>query len=268
MSDQPYLVMSACRSSALGRGKVPLEPVRRQARNFLQRPRFLEEVRRAGDDRKLLLALHSLVGGLVQANDDIVIFANDEQRRRPNLFQRVASQIRPAAPRYDGMHPAWPRGCRHQRGCTTGARTEAARVQPGSVRLLGDPVNRSNQALRKQIDVEAKLGGSKVDRFLLCREQIEQERRQSGVLERSRDVAVARTVTAAAAAMCEQDETGGESGKSQIPIQSDRPNRYGDGDFLHVPVHCSSGACPASCRRRITVSSEVGLKSSYQRPTA
>ncbi len=64
------------------------EPVRRAVRRLLQRAGFFEQVRRAGDQDELLLAVHQRIGLLIQFDHAVVRSADDEQCRRGHAAQR------------------------------------------------------------------------------------------------------------------------------------------------------------------------------------
>ena len=73
-----------------------LEPLARQPRHLVQSTGLLEEMRRPGDDREPLLASQLCERCLVQFDDLEVVAADDEQSRRPHLWQERPGQIRPA----------------------------------------------------------------------------------------------------------------------------------------------------------------------------
>jgi hypothetical protein len=68
-------------------------------------------------------------------------------------------------------------------------------------------LRRRNQAAGQQADIESQLAGASVDGFLLRSKQIEEQRGQPSIVKGPGNEAIARAVTAAAAAMCEQHQT-------------------------------------------------------------
>jgi hypothetical protein len=68
-------------------------PVDRQARDFVKRARFFKEVRRAGNDDELHVRSHSEFCLLVQLDDGLVAFSDDEERRRLDVRQSATGKI-------------------------------------------------------------------------------------------------------------------------------------------------------------------------------
>jgi len=58
------------------------KPVTRELRHFLQRARFFEKMCRAGNNLQLHFAAQPIAGLLIQFDNDIVVAAHNEQRRR------------------------------------------------------------------------------------------------------------------------------------------------------------------------------------------
>ena len=140
--------------------------------DLLERARLLEQVRRPGDDLEARRAGHLREGVPVEPEDDVVVAAHEEQRRRGHERERLAGHVRAPAARDDGGDvPRRDRGG-PQRRRRARAGAEVAHAQAGQVRSRGDEAARGEQPPRQQLDVEAR-GGIRV---LLLGEQVEQER--------------------------------------------------------------------------------------------
>lgn len=77
------------------------EPVGRAARRLLQRAGFFKQMRRAGYQGELLLAVQQRIRLLVQFDHTVVRGADDEQDRRSHAAYNCAGEI--------GASTAWPR---------------------------------------------------------------------------------------------------------------------------------------------------------------
>src|SRR6266536_838113 len=82
--------------------QMPPEPFAGKASDFLQRPGFLEEMRRSRYDPKLLLAPKERESFLVQFDDRFVQAADDEQSWRLDAGERVCGEVRPPSARNNG----------------------------------------------------------------------------------------------------------------------------------------------------------------------
>src|SRR5690606_24807211 len=119
------------------------------------------------------------------------------------------------------------------------------------------------------------------------REQVDEQRRQAGLVQRVGDLPVARALAAAAAAVCEDDDAGGAVGHGEVAFKRRRGRVDEDGfvserreqghRIVAVMVQVgASGEAPgaageaarAASRRASTSSSDVCSKWSYQAPTA
>src|SRR3954449_9632424 len=108
------------------RVKMPLEPLAGQAGNPLQRARFLEQVRGAGNDLHAFLTLQRTHGLFVHLDDGMVLSADDQKRRRLDSWKGGPRQIGTSAAgnnRSDTSRPA--RGC-HQCGAASCACAEVS----------------------------------------------------------------------------------------------------------------------------------------------
>ena len=119
-------------------------------------------------------------------------------------------------------------------------------------RVLRRPASRVEHARGKQLDVEAELARPQVAPLFLPRQQVDEQRREPGVGEHARDVAVAGAEPARTRAVREEDEAARAVRDDEAPR---RPARI---DLL----------LERQGQLRRTSSSESSPKSSYQRPTA
>ena len=123
------LVSALLEHPASGAREIAQEPVPREPRDFIQRARLLEEMRRAGDDYELSLAAHLGERCAVQREDLEVVAADDEKRWRAHARQGVPCKIGPSAARHDRADRVWAFGGRDQRRCGPGAGAEVADAQ-------------------------------------------------------------------------------------------------------------------------------------------
>ena len=63
-------------------GGVEQKPIARKFGDLFQRARLFEEMSRAGNDLQFYVAAHPIARPLVQLDNDIIVAADDEQRRR------------------------------------------------------------------------------------------------------------------------------------------------------------------------------------------
>lgn len=95
---------SACATSSVitdrpghGGPETLEEPFARQMRDLVQGAGLFEEMRRAGYDRHANVRAHLIASELVQFDHRLVPFANDEERRCLDEWQRCAREIGAAA---------------------------------------------------------------------------------------------------------------------------------------------------------------------------
>ena len=69
------------------------EPVAGKTGNLLQRSRFLEEMRRAGDDLERHLPGDERHGAAIQLYDNRIITPHDQQGGLANRSQRLAGEV-------------------------------------------------------------------------------------------------------------------------------------------------------------------------------
>src|SRR4029453_3196342 len=98
-------------------------------------------------------------------------------------------------------------------------RAEITHGQSAGLFLLSCPGCRMKESPGQQSDIETQFCRTRVRQFFLWRKQIEQERRQSGIVEHARDELIARTVPAAAAAVNEKNQGGRLIDYRQISIE-------------------------------------------------
>src|SRR5687768_4145379 len=202
------------RAVLLARGppQMRLEPVDRQARHLLERTWLLEQMRRARHDLEQGRGAHLLHRFLVQLDNRGVIAADDEQRRRLHERQSAGCEIRTAAARDDGPRPPGPfRRGNQRRGCAR-ACAEVADWQRPQIGLFDRPIGGGDHAAAETLDIEPELTGELVHRFLFAGEQIQQQRRETRIVQRLGHLPVACAEPAAAAAMGKDDEREGMFG--------------------------------------------------------
>jgi hypothetical protein len=72
------------------------KPLRRQAGDFFQSTRFREQVRRNRNDDQLLGAAHDCMCLPIEIQNDVVVSADDQERRRLHAREILAGQVWPA----------------------------------------------------------------------------------------------------------------------------------------------------------------------------
>ena len=152
-------------------------------------------------DHKLLFAAQLRERCPVQLNDLDVVSADNKQRRSPNVHQSRAGQIGTAASRDNRAHHIEADSRRHQ--CGSGAGTGTEVTDPKLLRIgeFREPVSRGHEPFGEQLDIEAQLCRTRVDYFLVQRQQVNQQGCQFRLVEQASDITIARTVPAAAAAV-------------------------------------------------------------------
>ena len=102
------------------------EPLAGHLGDGVERARFLEEMRRAGDDLDAVLAQQLAYGVAVELEHDVVAGTDDQQRRGACLAETGCGQVGPAATRHHRADACrWMAGG-PQRGGRAGAGTEVA----------------------------------------------------------------------------------------------------------------------------------------------
>src|SRR5690606_15279364 len=202
-SDRP-VESAASRRAALGHppAEVAPEPPGRQAGDLLQRARLLEEMGRAGHDDEFLLGAQRVVRLPVQADDDVVEPADDQERRRADLAERVAGQIGAAAAGDDRLDPRRLLRGGDERRRRAGARAEVPDRERGRLRVRAHPLRRPDQTPGEERDVEDLLAVV----GLRLREQVEEERADPGADQLRRNETVPRAEPAAPRAVREEDD--------------------------------------------------------------
>ena len=104
--------------SRRGRGtfgscKEALEPLPRQACDFLQGAGLLEQVRGTGDDLQFDRRRHLGHRLAIECDDLRIGAAHDQQRRGTDAGQRLTGQVGPASARDHGVDGLRPLGRRH-----------------------------------------------------------------------------------------------------------------------------------------------------------
>src|SRR6516164_3825027 len=93
------------RAGPEARVEVAFEPVDRVLNHGLQCSRLGEEVTGSRDDFQCLGPTEPRERVFVEFDDIIIETARDQQRRRENLIECVAGEIRPSSARDDRLYP-------------------------------------------------------------------------------------------------------------------------------------------------------------------
>ncbi|GAA3402841.1 hypothetical protein GCM10011577_19390 [Pseudarthrobacter polychromogenes] len=155
--------------------------------------------------------VHSLP---VQGKDLGVGTPHQQQSGRTHRCEARPGKVRPAAAGNHGVHLRTRFGCGPQRGACTGAGPEVTHPAPCGVLPALQPVRCCAEPLCQQGDVK---DVSAVN-FLFGGQQIHQQGAQSRFLEDGSNVAVARTVPAAAAAVGEDHHRPALLRKVQVAV--------------------------------------------------
>jgi len=181
------------------------EPIAGQPRNFLERAFFFEKMRGAGNNFEALFRLKVLERLAIHADDWNVQAADDEQRRGFYGSEHWDRQVWPSAPGDYRAHIVRALGGGNQSRCGSGARAEIAYPQMRRGWIFHEPVGCASNAAREHLDIEAQPAGAIVFALFSRGQQIDQQRRQATLAKGLRDVSVAGTVAAAAAAVRKQN---------------------------------------------------------------
>src|SRR5215218_5656087 len=210
--------------------QVAREPAGGQPRDLLERSRLLEEVRGTGYDLQPLLHAKLIERFLVHADHGHVVAADDQERGRPDEGQGVARQVGASAARDDRAHLTLCR--RDQRRRRAGAGAEVADPQLLRVGVLLEPAGGAGEPLCEQPDVEAEVAGAQIGLFLVRREEVDQQRRETRLPERPRDLAVSGAVPTRTGAVGEEHDPSRALGHAQVPFELDRTGRDPHRAFL------------------------------------
>src|SRR5262245_42088056 len=131
-----------------------LEPFFRQARDLVESARLFKEVAGAGNDSQLLRARELLEGLAVEVEHDVILAADDQERRRPDLAKGVSGQIGPAAAGDDGVHHLRMKRRGDQGRAASGAGAEEAQLERPGRRLALEPAGGGVKAASQKLDVE------------------------------------------------------------------------------------------------------------------
>src|SRR6185369_12397869 len=122
--------------------------------DLLERAGLLEKMGRVWDDTQLFRAAKFCECLFVQANDDIVSPADQEEGGTGDQGERGPREVRPAATRYHGASVA-PKLCRGQeRGRSASARSEKALQQMTRLRICPHEFGGVRQAPRQEWNVK------------------------------------------------------------------------------------------------------------------
>jgi len=217
--------------------QVALKPLGRELRNFFQRARFFEQVGRPGNDLQFLLALEPRECLTVEADDDIIVTANNQEGGGVNFRQRVAGEVRPPAPGDDRLDLPFQFGGGNQRRSRARTRAEKAEFKICDLVSVGGPSRRFSEPACEHPDVEPEMPCEIFLLFFTRREQVKQQRGDASSLQHARDVLVAWASPTAAAPVRKEHEPARLLGRRQIAIEI--RSLHWDPDclwLLHRPV--------------------------------
>lgn len=215
------------------------KPVRREGRHPVQCSGLLEQMGGARDNHQLFRASQFVERMIVEVHHEVVAPADNEQRWCLDPRQRLGpGEIGPASSRNDCIHRLTQFRRRNQCRRPTRACTKVSNAQMPGGCVVCDPLRRSGQATRQQIDIETKSGV--VGIFVLFRttQQIEEQRSHAGLMNFPGDKLVPGTMTTTPATVREQDNANGVQWLSKISRQDD--------SLLHRDMH---RLCAKECGR-------------------
>src|SRR5262249_52404168 len=185
-------------------------------------------MRGARDELEPLPAGEPGQGVAVYSDNRSIGAANDEQGGRADASQRLASQIRASPAQDDRGHTLRALGGGDECRASASAGTEVADAKLVGVLVLGQPVSSVGKTARQQADVETEVACLEICDLLLRGEQVQQESGAATVTQHLGNGAVARTVPAAAAAMCKDDDASRALRDGQVAIEDDAARRNAD----------------------------------------
>jgi hypothetical protein len=195
------------------------KPCCRQPRNLLELARFLEKMGRPRDDFEAFLCAKFCEGFAVPREHLAIGFSDDEERWCGNFRQHSGGHVGPAAAADDRPDRLGPRHRCHQSSSSSRARAKVAQPETAYVALRQQPVGRSQQPLGEEGDVKTQTSGAKVNRLLLLREKVEEQRAQTGTVQHSGDEGIAWTKPAAPAPMREEHYTVRLGRQREVAVQ-------------------------------------------------
>src|SRR5688572_27684028 len=240
--------------------EVTLKPMGSEVRHFFQRARFFEQMSCAGNDLQFPLARELREGAAIEADDGIIVTANNEEGGGADFGQRVAREIRPATARDDRLDLSFKPGGGHQRRSRASTRAEKAEFEICDLLSVGGPSRRFHQPACEHPDVEPKMTRKILLLLLTRREQVKKQGGNAGFLQHPRDILIARTAPAAAAPVRKEHEPARILGHNKIAVEIGSPNWNCDCLWLlHLPTlnlqraqhECNPQADPS--RRALTL---------------
>jgi hypothetical protein len=148
------------------------EPVEGEPLHFLERTRFLEQMRGMWNDRELHRRAHAPHRGFVHLDHGTIVPADNQQGRRPDEWKRIARQVGPATARHNSGCVRPFRRC-NQRRRRPSARAEISDWQIPEDRVRARPVCGGNDSTAEQRDIESILGRADIDALFRLRQQVE-----------------------------------------------------------------------------------------------
>ena len=200
------------RRRSVVRNEVPGEPLEGELSHAFERSRFLEQVRRSGHDLQLAEASERRLRLAIPLKDRPVVPAHDQQRRRRHFGEPGRSEVGPATTGDDRSYLPPELSGSHQGRSGPGARSEEPHPEVVRFRLSAQPPRRAHEAVREQLDVEH----VRTVELFLHRQEVDEERRESSIVQRKCDRSVPGAVTAAPAAVREDDDAGRASRDDEV----------------------------------------------------
>ncbi len=216
---------------------MSFEPVPCQPRHGLERSGLFEQVSRPRDDLQALFAPEPCERFLIEAKNQWIVAANDEQRWSLDLEKCLAGEIGPSTSRDDRTHDRRALGGCHEGRTCAGTRTEVADTELARGRRLCQPVCRRDEARREQADVEAEVTGPRIYRLLFRGQKINEQGREVRFIEDLSDVPVTGAKSATPAAVGKQHDPLGHLGQLETALNGSWARRDPDELLFSVSVH-------------------------------
>jgi hypothetical protein len=183
-------------------GQELRKPLLGMVRDVIQGAGLLEQMPGPRNDHQVLRAAEVMEGGLVHPDHRPVGAADNEEGWRTHQFQGIAGKIGPPAAGYDGTDVASEPCCGDQCCSRSRARSKIADRKISEVGSPADPSRGDDKTRRQQIDIEHVA----TIPFLLRLQQIQQQGRQSCLLQDRGNVLITRAQATTTAAMRENDD--------------------------------------------------------------
>jgi len=135
------------------------------------------------------------------------VAADDEERGCTDASEVALCEIWPSSTRDNGSNDVRSNRRSNQRGRGAGTGSETTNRKRPEVVSLPDPLDRCHDATAEPRDIESEPSSLQIDRLFVWREQVQQQCAESPVLQELSHCTISPAEAAAAAAVCEDDET-------------------------------------------------------------